>query len=261
LKDARGISLVELMIAVALSGMLTLILYEMLSSQNRVYSMEDDAAEMQQNLRVATERISRDLRMAGFGRPPWSVINEDDLSSWYNGANGYRAYNVAGDEASTLHILGCIDGTVHSLGAKASSGAGTVTLTGSGSSFNATNKRDISIGNLENAKVQSVSGSTLTIDTDPVAAGNQGLRFDHDPGTALCVVKWVTYSRDAANQLLVNEHQGAGNQAIAQHITGLVFSAAGTVITFSLTGRTRKPDRTTGRHITLQVTGKVTVRN
>lgn len=263
MKGPRGISLVELMVAVTVSTILALVLYQMAGTHSRIYSIQDDVTETQQNLRIAVERISRDLKMAGLGKPSWSEINGYDLTWWYNSANGYRASHVT--ESGTGHVIdivGCIDGSEQTLGANAATGSTTLTLQkGDGSLFNATSKSDISIGNIENAKVRSVSGDLLTIDTDPAAPGNQGLHFDHSDGTTVCNVRWMTYSRDEHNNFTVDEHRGAGNQPVAQNITGLSFSVTGNLVSFTFTGRSQKPDRTTGQYTVFQVAGKVLMRN
>jgi Tfp pilus assembly protein PilW len=254
---------VELIMAIALSSMLALVVYGMMTAQNRAYSLQDDSAEMQQNLRVAAERISRDLKMAGFGKPAWSTINQADASSWYNSANGYRAYNISGGgDSYAIDIVGCIDASATQLSAATAYGSTTLTLpTGDAARFNTTTKQDINIGSSENAKVRTVSGNSLTIDTDPVAAENQGVAYDHGTGAVVCLVKWVTYSRGTDNVLYVNQHQGAGNEPVAQSISLLTFSVTGKTVTFTLRGTSSRPDRTTGQYVTGEMTGKVFLRN
>lgn len=262
-RGVGGFTLIELLVGIALTSVIVIFLYEFLTSQNRTYSLQDDIAEMQQSLRVAVERISRDMMMAGLGKPAWSTINGVSASAWYNSTNNYTSYNItASGGNNAIDIVGCIDGTVSRLAANAAVGATAISVnSGEGSNFNTTTAQDINIGAAENAKTTAVSGDTLTIDIDPSSGGNQGLQSAAPANSVVCLVKWVTYGVDADNNLTINTHQGAGNQPVAQNITGMTLSITGKLLTISLTGRTRNPDRSTGQYITTQVTNKVLLRN
>ena len=61
-----GVTLIELMIAVLITGILLAGLYNMFGSQERSQILVDQVAEMNQDLRVAASSVIRDLRMAGF---------------------------------------------------------------------------------------------------------------------------------------------------------------------------------------------------
>ena len=65
----RGFSLIELMIALAMFSIVSLAGFTVLSSGQQNSSMNDEVVKMQQNVRLALELISRDVRMAGFGNP------------------------------------------------------------------------------------------------------------------------------------------------------------------------------------------------
>jgi Tfp pilus assembly protein PilE len=261
--NVKGVTFIELMIGVVLVSVVVIILYEMLTSQSRTYVLQDDLAEMQQNLRVGVEKVSRDLTMAGFGKPRWSTINQADASAWYNGGSNYKSYNIsAAGSNHTIDMVGCIDAMVGHASGNVAAGSTTITLqAGEGASFNTTTRRDINIGCVENGKIQAVAGDVLTVDMDPAAGGNQGLQFDHGADTLVCAVKWVTYSVGVDNVLYMDEHRGDGNQPIAQNITGMTVGASGNLLTLTLTARTRNPDRTTGLYVTSQVTNRIRPRN
>jgi hypothetical protein len=261
--NVKGVSFIELMIGVVLVSVVVIILYEMLTSQSRTYVLQDDLAEMQQNLRVAVEKVSRDLTMAGFGKPRWSTINQADASAWYNGGTNYRSYNISASGSNhTIDMVGCIDAMAGHANVGVAAGSTTITLqAGEGPSFNTTTKRDINVGCVENGKIQAVAGDILTVDMDPAAGGNQGFQFDHGTDTLVCAVKWVTYSLGGDNVLYMDEHRGDGNQPVAQNITGMTVGVSGNLLTLTLTARTRNPDRTTGLYVTSQVTNKIRLRN
>ncbi|WP_320041287.1 prepilin-type N-terminal cleavage/methylation domain-containing protein [uncultured Desulfobacter sp.] len=66
-KTSCGFTLIEILISLAISGIiLTGILY-VFETSNKSYIVQDDVARMQQNVRIAKYYIEKDLRMAGYG--------------------------------------------------------------------------------------------------------------------------------------------------------------------------------------------------
>lgn len=66
----RGFTLIELMISLTIFGLLSLGAFSVLSSGQRTAVQNDQTVQVQQNVRLAMDLISRDLRMAGYGNPP-----------------------------------------------------------------------------------------------------------------------------------------------------------------------------------------------
>ena len=62
-----GFTLVELMISVALSTLVSILIYTVFISQTQAFRAQADMGSMQQNLRVAMEMLTRDISTAGFG--------------------------------------------------------------------------------------------------------------------------------------------------------------------------------------------------
>lgn len=62
----RGFTLVELMITVAISGIITAAIYSAYIAQQRTYLAQEQVAEMQQNIRAAIGMMEREIRMAGY---------------------------------------------------------------------------------------------------------------------------------------------------------------------------------------------------
>ncbi len=256
-RKIEGVSLLEVLIGLLLTSIIALTLYELLASQQRSYSVQDEVSEMQQNLRVGIEKISRDVTMAGFGKPSWSTINDDDLSSWYNAARSFRPIRAG----TSLDLIGCQgspDGTVASM--NLSSSPATVTLnetsTEIANRFNTTTRSDISIGGQENTKVVNVTGRVLAISPTP--------RSTYAAGTEIYIVRHTTYSTGLSGgipALLMNEHLGDGKQAICLFITAFDTSLNGSALIVTLSGRTRNPDRTTGNYVTSTVRTIILLRN
>jgi type IV pilus assembly protein PilW len=72
-RNKRGVSLVELLVALAICAVVVAGAYRFFITQTRVYAVQDQAIEAQQNVRLAMEILLRDLRMAGF--------DDDSMSS------------------------------------------------------------------------------------------------------------------------------------------------------------------------------------
>ena len=66
-QEAHGFSMIEVMAALFISAFVALSAYTMMATQQRASSVNSRVTEMQQNVRVAVELITQDLRTAGFG--------------------------------------------------------------------------------------------------------------------------------------------------------------------------------------------------
>ena len=122
--------------------------------------------------------------------------------------------------------------------------------------FNISDRSDISIAGHENARVTKVDGKILTVEPRPSRV--------YAPGTEVFVVRHLTYSTGISGKvptLFIDDHLGARRQALCQFVTDLQVSVNDGVVAVKLTGQTRNPDRTTGKHHTATVSAVVTLRN
>jgi type IV pilus assembly protein PilW len=62
----RGLSLIELLIVFVIGGMIIAGIYRVFVAQSKAYIVQGQVIEVQQNIRVATEVLMKDLRMAGY---------------------------------------------------------------------------------------------------------------------------------------------------------------------------------------------------
>ena len=62
----KGFTLTELMIVTALLGLVLSGMYNMFVHQQKSYSVQDDVAIMQQNVRIGLSYLVKDIRMAGY---------------------------------------------------------------------------------------------------------------------------------------------------------------------------------------------------
>jgi type IV pilus assembly protein PilW len=65
-QNKRGITLIELAIALTIFGIVAAGSYRLFVAQTKAYTIQDQVVEIQQNIRLAMEIVLRDLRMAGF---------------------------------------------------------------------------------------------------------------------------------------------------------------------------------------------------
>ena len=62
----RGVTMIELLIVMAMLGVVMTAMYSLYTTHQRSAYTEDEALEVQQSLRIALESMTRDIRMAGF---------------------------------------------------------------------------------------------------------------------------------------------------------------------------------------------------
>ena len=69
LKRSRGITILEVLIAMSLMAVVTTAVFQVYITQHKQYLMQDDISEIQQNVRVSVDELSRNIRMAGYDLP------------------------------------------------------------------------------------------------------------------------------------------------------------------------------------------------
>lgn len=258
-KKQNGFTLVELLVTLAVALIVIASLSSSFVFQQKTYDRQQQINEMVQNARAAMDLMSSELMMTGYG------VTSTALSTWLNWA-GVTFGNdpvVIEDGAGALgsdiiNVAGCFDGPATTLSANASSGDTTLSVA-DGSEFNTTTKSNICINGIERAVVTGVSGDTLTIDTDPGTAGNQGLSDSYDTSAMtvdICVVKIISYSivqeTDASGNTVYtlkrNENLGAGRQPLAENVIDLqvantTTNASGKIISWDINPLTAQTDK------------------
>jgi len=63
----RGLTLIELMVALVISTLIIAALYRTFVGQQKTYIVQEQVVEMRQNQRAAISNMMRELRMTGFG--------------------------------------------------------------------------------------------------------------------------------------------------------------------------------------------------
>jgi len=64
--NEHGVTLVELMVALVITGIISAAMYSAYTGQQRINQSQDQIVEMQQNLRAGLDMMVREIRMAGY---------------------------------------------------------------------------------------------------------------------------------------------------------------------------------------------------
>lgn len=109
-KRKQGVTLIELLVALIIFGVVMGAIYRLFTVQTKAYTVQDQAVEVQQNVRSAMEVLLKDLRMAGFDddnlastititNPIATPYNDNAITvnyEYYNSATGkYELHTVA----------------------------------------------------------------------------------------------------------------------------------------------------------------------
>jgi prepilin-type N-terminal cleavage/methylation domain-containing protein len=226
MKKTAGFTLVELLVSLTVFSLVMAGASTFYVVQSSVRLSEQLGLTMDANLRLAVDTITFSLRNTGYGAPTGS------FASWIPWVAGLTANPMitAGANAATpdtVSVASCTSQPVAHLAAGAVAGATTLTLD-SAASLNAINRRLIFINDNELALIQSIAGNVISIDTNPVVVGPQGVSRAYAIATPICRVDVVTYSVDTtAMKLMENDNQGAGAQAVMDGVTNLKIVATG----------------------------------
>ena len=109
LGDARGTTLLEVLIALAITGIVTMSILKLYVTQHENYLTQDDITNVQQNARAAIDEISRQIRMAGHQLPAGVVAlsasntNPDTVTVTY--MNSTCETHIVTDMVSKASVL------------------------------------------------------------------------------------------------------------------------------------------------------------
>jgi prepilin-type N-terminal cleavage/methylation domain-containing protein len=247
LKKNNGVTLIELLVVLIISSLLIAGLYRTFITGQKVYTVEDQVVDMQQNVRGAINRMVRDIKMAGFGNV--SMI----LPATFGGKTFNNVLNPNTPVNGSITIVSGSEGPTTITGA-ANFGQNQITVStltdNQGNPlFDLGNRKYISIGGIESYVITSIAGKTITL--------NGTLLFNHPVGTSVFGIRATTYQigvENGAPTLERDDNTGAGNQPQADSIENLQFGyfdangnptadpATIRMVRVALTARTNMPD-------------------
>ena len=73
-----GFSLIELMIAIAVMGVVTSQIFIVMGNQKKVYSSNERAVDTQETARMTLDLVSFDTRVGGYMIPAWTAVSSVD---------------------------------------------------------------------------------------------------------------------------------------------------------------------------------------
>lgn len=106
-KQNDGFTLVELMVALALSGLVIAAVYKTLSSQQTVYHTQERVVSTQQELRTGLEFLVRELRMAGYN--PTTITDTFGITAANVASSGTPASITVVSDTNPLGTAGVKD--------------------------------------------------------------------------------------------------------------------------------------------------------
>ncbi len=265
-KKDRGLTLMELLVALAMSSILIAALYRTFVGQQKTYTVQEEVVDMQQNVRVAVREMVKEIRMAGFG-------NVDMVLPVTFGAVTFNnILNPDTPGANSITIVSALENsaTVTAVPAK------NQIIVSSVAGFDTGDKRYISIGGLEShiiTNVDSTSG-TLTL--------SENLIYNPPVNTPVFGIRAITYQvvtpAGGTPTLMRNDNMG-GSNALADNIGNLQFQyfdgngvatalpAAIRMVQVTATARTNRTDpdlvktQTNAGYRTRTVASNIQVRN
>jgi len=232
-KNKTGITIIELLIALVISALLVAGIYKTFISQQKTYTLQEQVVDMQQNARVAINKMMREIRMAGFGGLHNYVLNTDLNPS---GVSGFTQVITPG--ANSITILGGLR-EISTLDSDAEADQIKITVetdTAASEFDGAIYHRYISIGGAESNIVQSRSGKELTL--------QQPLKMKYPAGTPIFKIHAITYgirNDDGVWVLfrdLYSNTAASKRETVAENIEGLqfeYFDADGNSLTLPIT--------------------------
>jgi prepilin-type N-terminal cleavage/methylation domain-containing protein len=247
-KKAKGITLIELLIALVISSILIAGIYRTFIQQQKSYATQEQVADMQQNVRVAINRMMREIRMTGFGNV------QGVLPVTFLGARTYpNVINTDLPFAGALTIVSAIGGnailTAQPGGPLASNQIQVSAL----AEFDTNDRKYISIGALESHFITAIDvpNKVLTLNTD---VGNFYQIGGMNP-TLVYAIRGISYqiANDASGRPILrrDENIGGGFQPVADNIEAIEFrnpdgstplNPTSTSMQVAVTARTDRPD-------------------
>jgi prepilin-type N-terminal cleavage/methylation domain-containing protein len=266
----KGMTLIELVVALAMSGLLVAGVYRTFIQQQKTYIIQEQVVDMQQNVRASISRMMEEIRMAGFGHV--SMVLPVSLG----GRTFAHVLNLDSPAPGALTMVSATGGTATITGIPAQNQIIVSALAdGQGNPlFDTSNRKYLSVGGLESHTISAIDSGTKTITL------NSTLKYNHVANSTLVFgIRAITYQVVNEAGILTlkrDENAGAGPQPLADHIENIqfeYFNAAGNVtanpadihvVRAAVTARTNRqdPDLKNGDgYRRRQTASNITVRN
>lgn len=201
--EARGFSLVEVILAAAILVIVLSAIYSVMSSGWNTYVSGEAKADMQQNARLAMETVEADLRMIGYGYPTDPAL-----------VSPLRKITAA--SATSITFWADLNNVSTVLAADAAVGDATISVS-NGAGFSAGDTLWLINGGLFESRTVSSknTGSTPHTITLSTTTGRAYPR-----GTLVGRPRSISYAYDAAaGSITRDEGEGVGPQTLVDNVT------------------------------------------
>ena len=207
LKGNKGFSIIELLVVLVLSSILMAAFYRAFIGQQRSSAVQDQVVEMRQNVRAGLDRMTREIRMAGYGgailEAFGNVNSFTEIITPINGASHDSVTILMADEVAKL-----------SQNAAAGSDQLILNVSNGIELFDTSQKKYLCLNGQNNYFVKTVTGNTVTVATP--------LLEDHLKNESVALVKAITYKiLPGTTNLVRDENAGAGPQMLAEGVEDL----------------------------------------
>jgi len=268
LRGSKGLSLVELLVALVVSMILVAAVYRTFMSQQKTYMVQEQVVDMQQNVRSAISRMMREIRMAGFGNVPTLLpapFGAKTLSNVITSGTPTGGLTVITVGGTTTIAEDPTDYTHIKVTSLTDSQGNTLFDTG--------NRRYISVNGLEARQITAVDTGTKTLTLNADLVQNPKLN------STVFALRAISYQLNGTS-LTRDENLGGGEAPVADNITGLQFeyldkngntianpvtgAANIRVVSVSVTARTSTSDpdyKDGGGYRTRTITSNIRIRN
>lgn len=242
--DRQGFNLVELMVVLAILGLILVGVFGVVTTQNQAYHREETIIELQMNGRVAINIITRYVRMGGFGcngniDPGSANTSVNGFGAVVNATNGSESdpTNPAPDSLTVVTAarkIGVVDNNNGTADEEFEATASIPVILDDTSEklndyFNDSSKRYVYLSPCDNSDFLRIK--------DPVADDDTSFTISDkirvDEGAEVYTVKAYSFSLKLPNEysppkppgsnLVLDENTGDGRQEIAENIENLQF--------------------------------------
>jgi prepilin-type N-terminal cleavage/methylation domain-containing protein len=214
LRNDRGVTLIELLIALAMSSILMAGLYRVFISQQKTHTVQEEVVDMQQNVRTAIYRMISEIRMAGFGNV--TMVLPVQFTAYGRTRTFNHVLNPDTPVAGSLTIVSAMG---EAAAIKEISAPNQIKVS-SLAHFDKGKKKYISIGGLESHIITDIDTENKKVTL------SRKLIYNHAINTPVFPIRAISYQvvKEKGKPILKrDENIGGGRQPLAENIEKVQF--------------------------------------